>query len=290
MSFAPKAISVSFSLATGNFGSGGGNTANISGLRTIAHIDVNGGASQSHLNLAIYGLPLQLMNQLTTFGTQYNLQQKNGVQVTAGDAGGNLSLVFQGNIYQAWVDGQSQPQVCLRVVATPGNFYNVKPQTPLSFQGPTQASTIAQKIAGYLGMTLENNSVNTVLTNPYFASDAVSMIHKLAEHAGFDYIMDKGVLAITPPGQSRQGGAILISPQTIMDGYPVFVSNTVVVKALFDPNVKYQGLIQVQSDITPACGTWKVIKLEYDLEANVPHGKFFMTITAITTQSVDTDQ
>jgi hypothetical protein len=102
--------------------------------------------------------------------------------------------------------------------------------------------------------------------------------------------MDKGVLAITPPGQARAGDAVLIAPQTVMDGYPVFVSNTVVVKALFNPNVKYQGTVQIQSDITPACGTWKVIKLEYDLESSVPHGKWFMIITGITTQSLDVGQ
>jgi hypothetical protein len=241
------------------------------------------------MDLAVYGLPLSVMNAMTTFGSQYNLQTKNTVMVSAGDAAG-MSLVFQGNIYQAWVDGQSQPQVCLRVKATRGQLLQCSPQTPLSFQGPTQASTIAKQIADYLGATLENNGVNTVLTNPYFASDAMSMIHKLAEHAGFDYILDKGVLAITAPGQARAGAAVLISPQTILDGYPIFASPTVTVKALFNPNVKYRGLVQIQSDITPACGTWLVIKLDIDLESKVPHGKWHMTSQGITTQSIDTDQ
>jgi hypothetical protein len=288
VTFSPKLINTSFSLANGNFSAGGGNRANLTGLRTICHIENRGGATQAHADIAVFGLPLSMMNRMVTFGSQYNLQTKNTVMVEAGDAIAGMSLVFQGNIYQAWVDGQSQPQVCLRVKATPGNYYNVAPQTPLSFKGPTQASTIAQKIAGYLGATLENNGVNTVLTNPYFASDAISMIRSLAEHCGFDWILDKGVLAITPP--ARQGAPVLISPQTILDGYPIFASPSVTVKALFDPNVKYQGLIQIQSDITPACGTWKVIKLDIDLESMVPHGKWHMTAQGITTQSIDTDQ
>jgi hypothetical protein len=61
-------------------------------------------------------------------------------------------------------------------------------------------------------------------------------------------------LAITPPGPARAGDPVLISPQTGMVGYPTFVSPNIVVKALFNPNVKYQGLIQVQSELTPACG------------------------------------
>jgi len=83
----------------------------------------------------------------------------------------------------------------------------------------------------------------------------------------------KSALAITAPGQARSGGAVLISPQTILDGYPIFASPNIVVKVLFNPNVKYQGLIHVQSELTPACGTWKVIKLDLDLETSVPHGK-----------------
>jgi len=47
-----------------------------------------------------------------------------------------------------------------------------------------------------------------------------------------------------------------------MFGYPTFVSPNIVVKALFNPNVKYQGLIQVQSELTSACGIWKIIKLD----------------------------
>jgi hypothetical protein len=89
---------------------------------------------------------------------------------------------------------------------------------------------------------------------------------------------------------ARAGDPVLISPETGMVGYPTFVSPNIVVKALFNPNVKYQGLIQVQSELTPACGMWKVIKLDLDLEASVPHGKWFLTAEAITTKAVTPDQ
>ena len=280
MSYNQKLINVSFALASGSFGDSGGNTANITGLRVSVHIEVAGGPQQSHMELAIYGLPLSMMNQLTTFGSNYLLQQKNGVQVFAGEAGGQMSLVFQGNIFQAWVDAQALPQVCLRVVATPGSFYNSMPQTPLSFQGPTPAATVAQKIAGYLGMQFENNGVKTVLSNPYYASDAVSMIRKLAQHGGFDFIMDKGTLAITPVGTSRSGDTPSIAPPKMV-GYPIFISNNLVVKSIFDPTIKYNGDIQVTSSLTPANGKWRVSKLEYDLESKVPHGRWFNVMTCV---------
>ena len=285
MSLSPKLIDVSFSLAQGSFGDGGGNTANASGYRVVCHIVNVGGAQQSNMELAIYGLPLAMMNQLTTFGTNYQQVYKNGITVSAGDADSGMSVVFQGNIFQAWVDGQSMPNVCLRVVATPGSFYSAMPQTPLSYSGATQATTVAKAIAGYMGLTLEDNGVTTVLTNPYYASDAFSMITDLAEHAGFDWTIDKTVLAITPKGKARAGDPPLISAETGMEGYPLFVSNTVVLKTLFNPNIKYQGLVNVQSDLTPANGSWKVIKIEYHLESKVPHGKWGSVLTCVTSDA-----
>ena len=289
MSIVSRLIDVSFSLANGSFGDGGGNTANASGYRVSCHVVNAGGPRQSNMELAIYGLPLPLMNQLTTFGTNYLQQLKNGVTVSAGDASGGMAIVFQGNIFQAWVDGQSMPSVCLRVVATPGSFYNVKPQTPLSYSGATKASTVAQAIAGYMGLTLEDNGVNTVLSSPYYASDAISMIADLAEHAGFDWTIDKTVLAITPKGKARKGDAVTLSPETGMIGYPMFVSNTVVVRSLFNPNIEYQKLVNVQSSLTPANGSWKVIKLESHLESKVPHGKWESVVTGITASSATAD-
>ena len=64
-----------------------------------------------------------------------------------------------------------------------------------------------------------------------------------------------------------------------MVGYPIFVSNNLVVRSVFNPNIKYQGFIKIQSDLTPANGTWKVGKIEYELESKVPHGKWFNVMT-----------
>jgi hypothetical protein len=70
-----------------------------------------------------------------------------------------------------------------------------------------------------------------------------------------------------------------------MEGYPLFVSNTIVLKTLFNPNIKYQGRVKVQSDLTPANGSWKVIKIEYHLESKVPHGKWGSVLTCVTSDA-----
>jgi hypothetical protein len=169
------------------------------------------------------------------------------------------------------------PQVCLRIDASPSAGWNVAPQTPISFAGPTPAATIPQQIAASMGLSFVNNGVNTVLSNPYYASDAVSQIQSLAEHAGFGWIIDNGTLAITPPG-GTSGKTVQVSPLTGMVGYPIFESNQIIIKMMFNSDVNLQDVMQVQSDLTPACGSWVVFKKEVDIEALTPHGKWFMTL------------
>jgi len=46
------------------------------------------------------------------------------------------------------------------------------------------------------------------------------------------------------------------------------------------PTLAYGQNIEVQSSITPACGTWNIHYLEYDLECETPNGRWFCNIMA----------
>lgn len=288
MSLGPNLINVSFSLQSGTFGDSGGNTANLSGYRVSCSIETFAGYQNANARVAIYGLSLSMMNQLTTLGSQLYLQAKNGMQIFAGSAGGAMSLVFQGNIFNAWVDANAQPQVCLRVDASPGAFYNAMPQTPLSFSGATPATTVAKQIAGYLGVNFVNNGVTAVLSNPYFSSDAISMLQKLSEHAGFEYVLEKGTLTITAAG-SNSGKTVQIAPPQMVK-YPSFVSNQVIVESVFNPNINVADLMQITSSLTAASGTWKIFKKAHDIESKVPHGKWFSKFWGNPTTDTTTPQ
>lgn len=280
MAFTQKLINVQFNLANGSFGSGKNNTATIRGARVACHITNTGGASNSTMEMAIYGLPLSLMNQLSTVGTQAFKMYKNSVTVEAGDASG-MTLVFGGDIYSAFVDAQAMPQVCFRVMASPGSFQAIKPATPLSIRGSADVSGMMKTLAGQMGFGFEDAGVNIRLANPYYAGTAWKQAIAIARHAGIDMIVDRNTMAIVPPGKTRSGDAVLISPQTGMIGYPAFNQANVLVMALFSPSVKYLGAIEVKSDLTPANGMWKVNRLEYQLESMIPNGRWEMMMEAV---------
>lgn len=281
MSFSQKLITVQFDLANGSFGSGKNNTATVTGLRTSVHITNTGGASNSNMELAIYGLPLSMMNQLSTVGTQAYKMYHNSITVEAGDAISGMTLVFGGSIISAFVDAESMPNVCFRVMAAPGAFHAIKPVAPLSIKGSADVTGMMSGLAKQMGFGFENAGVNLKLANPYYAGTAWQQAVQIAKHAGVDMIVERNVMAIVPPDKTREGDAVLISAETGMVGYPAFNQANVLVRALFNPSVKYLGAIEVKSDLTPANGKWKVNRLEYELESLVPHGKWFMLMEGV---------
>lgn len=281
MAFAHKQISVTFELAQGEY-SGGGNQHTVQGLRCMCHIVNQGGPAISTLELAIFGMPLSTMNQLSTVGRQAYKMYKNSIVVQAGDEATGMSVVFEGQIVNAYVDAQSMPQVCFRVTGAPGPYWAVKPATPISVAGSADASQLMSQLADKMGLTFEDAGVKVKLSNPYYGGTLWTQMLQIAKHCGFNVAVERGKLAIVPPDKAREGGAVLISPKTGMVGYPAFIQANVVVYALYNPDVTYLGEIEVQSDITPACGHWKVARLEYELESEVPNGKWFMLIEGVT--------
>jgi hypothetical protein len=287
MALVQRLITTSFSMANGSFGSGG-NNATLTGLRTIVKGKAPGGSGMVNMDVAIYGMPLDMMNQLSTVGTQTNLISQNTltVQVGDGDGLGNpvgpMTTIFIGTITSAWVDAQAMPQVCFRVTAISGGYHAVVSAPPTSYAGGVGAATIMGALAGQMGLSFENNGVTAQLHNPYFPGSPRMQALACAQAAGCEHIIEKGVLAIWNPGSARPGGMsqIIMPPPGPMVGYPAFNSANIIVRVLFDPSVSYGTQITVQSDLTPACGSWVIINIDYDLESLVPKGHWFAIITA----------
>jgi len=279
MAFTTKYIEVDFSLAQGVF-TGGGNAYTAKGLRISAQILKAGGASFGQAALAIYGLPLSVMNQLGTFGQTLTVTGKNTVTVKAGDDPNNLATIYVGSIFNAYMDGQSQPNVPFRVEASVVAYEAVVPVPPTSQPGSQDVGDLLGQMAKAANLQFENNGITSKIVNPYYWGSAIQQIVALAEHAGIEHIIDLGTLAIWKPGSARQGSGATVSPSTGMVGYPRFNAQGIDITAEFQPTFVYGQSIQVQSSITPACGTWNIYRLEYDLESETPNGRWFVDILA----------
>ncbi len=291
MAFTQKLLSANLTLASGNFGTGG-NTLSLSGLRMSAHYEVTGGNSlgmASTLQLAIWGMTLSQMNQLTTFGTQFSARSMNQVQLYAGEGapgaplltswGQQPNLVFSGQIFEAYIDAKQMPQVCFRITANAaGIFYAVQPIQPTSLPGPQSVSTMMKSLAGKMNFQFQDNGVNVNLLNPYYYGAPWTQALQMAKHAGINMHVERGTMYISPPGVANSGETFLISKDTNLVGYPSFQSTVLMIKILYTPNIGVNSPIQLKSDITPANGNWKPNLIIGDLDCLMPHGQWFQTL------------
>lgn len=275
MSFTRKRINVTFEMD-------GVPAKTLTGKRVSARIVNAGSPSMGTADVAIYGMTLSDMNALSTIGTQLNQIGKNSISIYAGDSDQNMSLVFKGTIYMAWMDGQAQPEVPFRVNAYGGLYEAVAKADPTSIQGSADVAQAIQQIAQQAGLQFENNGVNVKVSNPYLPGTAREQIMNIARAAGIEWTIDNGTVAIWKTGQSRQGRNVDLSPETGLVGYPSFNQSAIVARSYFNQNIVFGGQVTLKSQIQPANGTWNVISIVHEIEAEMPDGAWFTIVTMTT--------
>lgn len=307
-SFTQKILNYSISLAQGNAntpqpssfsesqGSQSPGLLNLAGYRSRVRITNAFAPAGSTADISIWGLSQSIMNQLATLGVINASVAKNSILVTAGAASGDdassanaatatgagFQTIFGGSIWFSFGDYGNMPDVPFRITAHAGLFNAVQSVPPTSIQGSASVVDVMQNFANQLGIAFENNNVSGTLTNPYFPGTLLQQIYQCAQHGYFNaQIVDGGTkLAIWPLGGARtsQSKIPLISANTGMIGYPSFNgSGWLVVKMIYNPDVLFNGQIQVQSSVTQANKTWVVKKLNLALDSLLPDGEWAAT-------------
>lgn len=281
MSFTKKRIDVTISLGTGQFGESGANTVTLSGLRVQALIQAAPGDAMPAAQVRIFGLPLEMMNQLTSVGlVNAAVRLQNTLLLAAGDDETGMTTVYDGTISESWGQFESMPDVPLNVIAVAGLAASLKPVDAISFQGQADVATIMQGLAQTMGYAFENNGVQVQLANPYFPGTALAQARACARAADIYMTIDRGTLAIWPKSTARaqQGDIPLISTDTGLVGYPAFSSNGISLTTLFNPQIKPGGQVQVKSTLPVANGTWFVSEVVHQLESETPNGQWFSRV------------
>lgn len=246
-------------------------------MRTTARILRAGGFNQSQLQLEIRGLSLQHINQLSTYGALIHPNYNYKVQVDAGDDINGMSTVFTGGIQQAWADMKAMPDCPFHVIAKADGSSAVMKADPTSFAGPTDAATMLQQLAGKANLGFQNYGLNKKLADPYHWGSPWKQMKEIMDAAGGDGIIEHDKLRVWPLN-GNTGGNLIVSPQTGMRDYPSFTEAGVQVRFEFHREIEYRSIMTIQSDIQPACGSWVIIRIDYNLQANTPHGDWFATL------------
>jgi hypothetical protein len=264
-----------------------------------------GALAGSELNLAIYGMSQSLMNQLSTLGIAVfsDTVQQDLVTVQAVTAQGSPATVYIGTIISALADFNAAPEVPFRVTANSGLANSTAQPSATSFKGTVDVAAICQNtflpMLGLGGVTaFENNGVNVKLNNPYFWGSPREQAFACAAQAGIGMDDSLGVLSIWSSSQARSGAIPVVGPTSGLKQYPTFTNTGIIVETLYNPDIKFNGQIKVESALfnqlqqtnnnkfaqqkfaTIANGQWLVIAVDHSLDTT-SGGAWFSTCQCV---------
>lgn len=268
-----------------DFDGDGNNTLVFDGLRTECRINYGNGSVMPTANVRIFGL--KLSNMLTLLRVQWNTKEalQNMIQIEAGDKD-KMSVVYKGNITFAKPDFGSAPDVCLNIESSTGYYHQIVPTPPRSFEGEIDVAEAISQLAGDMGMSFENNGVTAKLSNQYLPDSALGKVQMLAKNADLDLYIDNDTIAIAPKGAPRMVDVPVIKPTTGLIGYPVPDLIGVQFACLYDPALRFGGLVEIEDSIIPTCnGKWRVFGMNITLESYSPSGKWEVFIKAAHAES-----
>lgn len=282
--YAQRAINITISRGLdASTGKPAGPTFTLSGLRVRAVIVQQGNGIQGELQLLVYGLQQQMINNLTRFGTNGNQVTLNSIVVTAGDVGGAMSTVYSGTIQTAYGDFAAMPEVPLNITALAALSQAVAPVPSVSFKGSTDVATLMAGFAKQGGWTFKDGKpggTHIAFSSPHFKGTLLDQIKACARAANISFNISNDVLTIWARNGATSDSPVLVSPETGLVGYPSFSMNGVVLTTLFNPDMALGRQIEIVSSVTPACGKWNPYTIIHEISSQMPNGPWFSHIQA----------
>jgi len=253
---------------------------NLEGLRCSAHTSTMSYQIQGRLSLNIWGLSLERMNSLTTFGPIMAERRANQIFVSAGDENGDqMQLVYAGYISNAFADMNGAPNVRFSIVSSSGAYEQALRTKARSHKGARDAAEILREIAEEAGWTFENNGVSVVLRDRTYNGTLLMQAVDVVKDANICANVDKGFLRIWP----KTGGKNVrheLSVKTGMVGYPTFSGKGVMCTMRFNPDISCGDIVDISSTIAAANGDWRIVRVFHDIESETPGGPWFTRVYA----------
>ena len=260
-----KTLKTTIILGEGEF-EVGGNTKIIEGLATTVQVTKAGLPEKNSAEVRIQGLKLADMEQLTFLSFLPGEYRKNHILIEAGDKGGELSVVFKGDITAASADFSTAPDVTMKFNALTAGWSVLIADSPTSVQGEATAESLISQFAQQAGFNFINNGVTESVKNATFNGSPVQKAQQVADEVGCELLMDDETWTIQPWDKPR-GDAVLLKADSGMIGYPSFTQDGISVECFYNPRLQLGGQIKIESIVPRSSGYWKITKLSHDLAA-----------------------
>ena len=245
-------------------------------------IEKPGEPDQNKATVEMYNLSMDAMRDMTTLSFRPLQTKKNLIVIFAGDETEGMSQCFAGEIDTAYADFSGAPTIKMHIEAAAGSYPSLKASPPIAVKGSQSAASLIEQFAKESGYTFLNNGVSASVKNAVLNGSPVQKMRAVAGMVGCELLIDDNVVKIQPYDKGLdEGNAVLMSKDSGMLGYPTFTSEGISLKCLYNPDLQLGGMIEVDTVVPGAKGTWKITKLSHSLVANsTSPGDWFSSIEA----------
>lgn len=252
------------------------------GVETHVSIEKPGEPDQNKATVELYNLTMDAMRDMTTLAFKPLQTKKNLIVIFAGDETEGMSMCFAGEIDTAYADFSGAPTIKMHIEAAAGSYPSLKASPPIAVKGSQSAASLIEQFAKESGYTFVNNGVTASVKNAVLNGSPVQKMRTVAGMVGCELLIDDNVVKIQPYDKGLdEGNAVLMSKDAGMLGYPTFTSEGIKMRCLYNPDLQLGGMVEVDTVVPGAKGTWKITKLSHSLVANaVSAGDWFSEIEA----------
>jgi len=277
-SFTQKWLEVTFVLGSGSFndanGAAMGNSATWGeGYRISADVSNVGGFTSATLSAKVYGVSESQMNRVVTIGWYNEAIINNSIFVTAID-GDTRTLIFAGTVVNCWAAYDEAPNVYLKIEAQQNYNVAMNNASVKHFPGAQPVADIVAQLANAMGLDFTNTeNITTVVTDETLIGSPYAQIMTLMKDTGVGIFISAKTIALTSSPRTPITTEVvpLVSKDTGLILYPTPEMFGVSFSCLFNPQIVYGGIVQVQSRVKLACGQWFVSSLKYTLNSFDPN-------------------
>ena len=255
---------------------------NLQGLRCTAIIYNPGGNNGvAQLQLKVYGMTLDQMNQYSSSGSNLVVNENYGITVSAGNEGSTPTQIFEGGIISSYIDFSSVPDVAFVCVAQAGLFQQAAMTATRSWEGAQNAETLIESLTALMGenWTFKNNGAHFVLQNPSYSGSIQEQIKKIAADSSFPLSIENNTVSIWENTGVKNDTIINLSATNGLVGYPSYYPAGFIVKSEFNPQISIGCTINLKSVIPKANGAFSIYSSTHELSTLTPGGPWFTSAT-----------
>ena len=267
-SFKPHYLAVQLTLKSGTFKDGSNSTI-ITNLAMSVNVEKLGPPDFAKASVEIYGLDLDRVERFTSLAFNPFKVQRDFINIFAGDDPANLSQIFAGSITES-SGALNGPEMVLKLSAEVGFWGRVDAKGPMSLTDSMPLADFVSSQAQLAELNFINEGVNTQLMNGTFSGSPIEKARQECDQAGADLIIDDNDLILMPRNGNRKGNAVLINAQSGLLDSPSIGNDGISFRCVYNPALRFAGLFKLESLIPKASGTWRVVKLNHKLQANMP--------------------